>query len=89
MPLAEQVQTRSHHWRRRDGETVSVLQLWKQYLSEKCPQNPVPIFIALNEYNEHDVESPEKYILKKIGQEYLGKEHLNFSACTKCAFSES
>ncbi len=57
------------------GKTVSVIRLWENLLNS--PDQPVPLFIALNEYNSVKAESDkEKFLIKKIGRNYLGKESL-------------
>ena len=56
------------------GKTVSIVRLWEQYLRKDAEDDvPVPIFVALNEYNEEDEEGKKDFITKYIIRNYLSK----------------
>jgi WD40 repeat protein len=53
------------------GKTVSIVRLWKDYLDKQQTDSPIPIFIALNEYNQIAVASNrEKFIVNQIRKKY-------------------
>ena len=55
------------------GKTVSIIRLWKDYLDKQNEEYPVPIFIALNEYNQiTDTSNREKFIVNQIRNKYDG-----------------
>jgi len=54
------------------GKTVSIIRLWEKYLEDKGSGTPVPIFLALNEYNNAQTDESD-YILKMLGRYYQGK----------------
>jgi WD40 repeat protein len=59
------------------GKTVSMIQLWKDFLSEeKTISGPIPIFVRLNEYNQATEEERKDFISWSIGWHYLGKKSL-------------
>jgi WD40 repeat protein len=59
------------------GKTVSMIQLWKDFLSEeKTISGPIPIFVRLNEYNQATEEERKDFISWYIGWHYLGKKSL-------------
>lgn len=55
------------------GKTVSVITLWERFLEDK--DSPIPLFIALNEYNEASTEERQDFIVKSICRNYLNKEN--------------
>lgn len=61
------------------GKTVSMLQFWEDCINNSSPLTPIPVFLPLNEYNNSPKDQLEldNYIINKIGQKYLGKEHLS------------
>lgn len=53
------------------GKTVSIVRLWEDYLKKQNEISPVPIFIALNEYNQiSDASKRENFILSMIKRGY-------------------
>ncbi len=61
------------------GKTVSIIRLWAEYLEKKDKKTSVPIFIALNEYNQiSDASKREDFIVSMIkknnGDETVSKE---------------
>jgi len=58
------------------GKTISVIRLWEEYLGNRNAESPVPVFLALNEYNNNHTEDKE-YILQQMGRNYLGIANLN------------
>jgi WD40 repeat protein len=59
------------------GKTVSLVRLWKSYLErfESGSDDPIPVFIALNEFN-HRTNSTGDFILSLIAKSYLDDEGL-------------
>jgi hypothetical protein len=53
------------------GKTVALVQLWKHYLENPNPDWPVPIFIPLNEFNNHPGKG---FIRNYILQHYDGED---------------
>ena len=58
------------------GKTVSIIRLWQKYLMDKNNNSPIPVFLALDEYNNAQPDERD-YILKMIGRHYLGKWEIN------------
>ncbi|HLP62103.1 MAG TPA: NACHT domain-containing protein [Candidatus Deferrimicrobium sp.] len=59
------------------GKTVSLLQWWENLLESGEKLKPVPIFIALNEFNQVSEARREGFILETIRKNYgLGKINL-------------
>ena len=53
------------------GKTVSLIRLWNEYLEKSCEETPVPVFIALNEYNQiSDSSKREDFIVSIIKKNY-------------------
>jgi WD40 repeat protein len=54
------------------GKTVSIVRLWEDYLKNRDENSPIPIFIALNEYNQISGASDrEDFILATIKRNYF------------------
>ena len=53
------------------GKTVTLLQLWKQYIDE---DGPLPLFIILNEYNQAQPEEQADWIMHYILHNYLDEQ---------------
>ncbi|MBD8489212.1 hypothetical protein IFO69_10690 [Echinicola sp. CAU 1574] len=51
------------------GKTMSLLYLWERLLKEK--NQPIPLFIALNEYNNAPKKERKNFILQYIAHHYL------------------
>ncbi|MDX1908760.1 MAG: trypsin-like peptidase domain-containing protein, partial [Bacteroidia bacterium] len=54
------------------GKTVSMVKLWEAYLDAA----PLPLFIALNDYNERGKTHPKDFLLAYLADRYLGEESL-------------
>lgn len=57
------------------GKTVSMIWLWEQYLKPyegKGGDNPIVIYVALNEYNNATAAVKEKFLTHYIAEHYLG-----------------
>jgi predicted NACHT family NTPase len=53
------------------GKTVSLIRLWNEYLEKSYEKTPVPVFIALNEYNQiSDASKREDFIASMIKKNY-------------------
>jgi WD40 repeat protein len=59
------------------GKTVSLVRLWKTYLDliNSGSDEPIPVFIALNEFN-HRTNSTGDFILSRVAKNYLDDERL-------------
>jgi WD40 repeat protein len=58
------------------GKTVSLLKLWDELLENQ--HSPIPIFIALNEYNQINREADKtNFIIRYIAQHYLQEKNLS------------
>lgn len=54
------------------GKTVSLIRICEKYF-ENIRNKPIPIFIALNEYNTTSEGERKEFIINSIGRNYLGK----------------
>ncbi|GAB3224023.1 NACHT domain-containing protein [Algoriphagus aestuariicola] len=52
------------------GKTTSLLHLWESMLT--CQEDPIPVFIALNEYNHARKGEQKNYLTWYIARHYLG-----------------
>ncbi len=70
------------------GKTVSLIQWWQQLLENKDTNSPVPVYIALNEYNQLPEGKRDNfivsYIRKNYGYEYITLEQ--FEKAAGCRF---
>lgn len=57
------------------GKTFSLLRIWKHYISKDSTDNPIPIFIQLNNYNIE--ENKKSFIIKYIVNNYLNQRNLD------------
>ncbi|RMG73859.1 MAG: CHAT domain-containing protein, partial [Bacteroidetes bacterium] len=64
------------------GKTVSMVKLWEAYLDAP----PLPLFIALNDYNERGKRHPEDFLLAYLADRYLGEPTL--SEATRAALQQ-
>jgi predicted NACHT family NTPase len=58
------------------GKTVSLIRVWESYVRDTKAHMPIPIFIALNEYNNASDEDKKKYIIKYISKYYLKTQYI-------------
>jgi WD40 repeat protein len=58
------------------GKTVSLIRLWREFLEHRTVSTPIPIYLALNEYNNLNESERHNYLLKMIGRAYLDKWNL-------------
>lgn len=56
------------------GKTVSLLQLWEDFLAN--PSFPIPLFVALNEYNNATETGKQEFIIQYIANRYLDEPEL-------------
>ncbi len=54
------------------GKTVSLVRLWQCFNKEGNPNTPIPIYIALNEFNNLSGKRRRKFILKIIKKRFGG-----------------
>ena len=59
------------------GKTVSLIRTWGEYINNKSRFIPIPIYIALNEYNNTPEDWKQNFIINTIGNDYLGKKNLS------------
>jgi len=53
------------------GKTVSIIRLWENFLEKRKTESPIPIFIALNEYNQiAEASDREEFIVNQIRKKY-------------------
>ena len=53
------------------GKTVSLIRIWNEYLEKSYEKIPIPVFIALNEYNQiSDASKRENFIVSLIKKNY-------------------
>lgn len=74
------------------GKTVSILKLWETYIGDASIGTPIPIFIALNEYNrisKDDPASQKDFLLNYIAQRYLGTPLSALSKFERAALHEN
>ncbi|MCB0628080.1 MAG: hypothetical protein KDD15_00050 [Lewinella sp.] len=57
------------------GKTVSFLALWEYF--NRQDNGPIPLYVALNEYNQATPEARKNFITWYIGHYYLGKSNLS------------
>ena len=51
------------------GKTVSFVRFWQKWRDQE--EGPIPLFIALNEYNTYPIEKRRQYIFRYIAHNYL------------------
>ncbi len=51
------------------GKTTSFVRLWRQW--RKKQEGPIPVFVALNEYNARKPEERENFIQQYVAENYL------------------
>jgi WD40 repeat protein len=56
------------------GKTLSLLHVWEKFLGEG--KYPLPLFIALNEYNNAPEADKQDFIVSSIAKHYLNEESL-------------
>lgn len=63
------------------GKTVSLIRLWEKCIKSSEEDTPIPIYIALNEYNEVDVKDSRHFIINTIMKDYFSKLDVTNQAC--------
>jgi len=66
------------------GKTVSIIRLWESYLEQSDERSnlnsyfykPIPIFLALSEFNSINEKDRDSFIINSIGKKYLGYKSL-------------
>jgi len=63
------------------GKTVSFIRWWREW--RKKQEGPIPLFIALNEYNAYPEEEREQFIFRYVNRNYLSGQSFSEAVSDK------